>query len=50
VESRTERAGRFEPLRFVGEGKRVFLGLVTSEPRELEGPDLLIRGIGEPAK
>ena len=36
MEYDTERAGGFEPLRFVPKGKTVVLGLVTSKSGELE--------------
>jgi 5-methyltetrahydropteroyltriglutamate--homocysteine methyltransferase len=44
-----ERSGGFEPLRFVPEGKRVVLGLVTSKRGELESKDALKRRIDEAA-
>jgi 5-methyltetrahydropteroyltriglutamate--homocysteine methyltransferase len=44
-----ERSGGFEPLRFVPEGKRVVLGLVTSKRGELESKDSLKRRIDEAA-
>ena len=37
MEYDTERAGGFEPLRFVPKGKTVVLGLVTSKSGTLEG-------------
>ena len=43
----TERAGGFEPLRFLPEGKRVVLGLVTSKSGTLERADDLKRRIAE---
>jgi 5-methyltetrahydropteroyltriglutamate--homocysteine methyltransferase len=45
-----ERSGGFEPLRFVPEGKRVVLGLVTTKRPELESKDALKRRIDEAAK
>jgi 5-methyltetrahydropteroyltriglutamate--homocysteine methyltransferase len=45
-----ERAGGFEPLRFVPEGKQVVLGLVTTKRGELEDPDLLKRRIEQAAR
>lgn len=39
MEYDTERAGGFEPLRFVPKGKMVVLGLVTSKTGVLESPD-----------
>lgn len=47
MEFDTERAGGFEPLRFVPEGKIVVLGLVTTKTGELEDPDQLCRRIEE---
>nr|WP_239523515.1 hypothetical protein [Geodermatophilus normandii] len=44
------RSGGFEPLRFVPEGKRVVLGLVTTKRPELESEDDLKRRIGEAAR
>jgi 5-methyltetrahydropteroyltriglutamate--homocysteine methyltransferase len=41
------RSGGFEPLRFVGPGKYVVLGLVTTKRGELESKDLLKRRIDE---
>jgi 5-methyltetrahydropteroyltriglutamate--homocysteine methyltransferase len=45
MEYDTERAGGFEPLRFVPKGKTVVLGLVTSKSGELESKDDLKRRI-----
>ena len=45
-----ERSGGFEPLRFVPEGKKVVLGLVTSKSPVLEKEDALIARIYEAAK
>lgn len=51
MEYDTERAGGFEPLRFVPRGdKVVVLGLVTSKTGELEGKDELKRRIDQAAK
>ena len=48
LEYDTERAGGFEPLRFLPKGdKRVVLGLVTSKFGELEDKDAIIRRIDE---
>ncbi len=48
LEYDTERAGGFEPLRFLPRGdKRVVLGLVTSKSGELEAADALKRRIEE---
>jgi 5-methyltetrahydropteroyltriglutamate--homocysteine methyltransferase len=46
----SDRAGGFEPLRFVRPGQTVVLGLVTSKSPELESKDLLKRRIDEAAK
>jgi methionine synthase II (cobalamin-independent) len=45
-----DRAGGFEPLRFVPAGKVVVLGLVSSKMPALESPDSLRRRIDEAAK
>jgi len=50
MEFDTERAGGFEPLRFVPKGKKVVLGLVSSKVAELERKDDLKRRIDEAAK
>ena len=50
LEYDTERAGGFEPLRFVPKGKTVVLGLISSKVPESESQDLLRRRIGEAAK
>src|SRR5436190_17538680 len=50
MEFDTERAGGFEPLRFVPKGKKVVLGLVSSKLPELESKDHLKRRIDEAAK
>jgi 5-methyltetrahydropteroyltriglutamate--homocysteine methyltransferase len=50
MEFDTERAGGFEPLRFVPKGKQVVLGLVTSKSGTLEGKDEIKRRIDEAAK
>ncbi|MFI5266200.1 MAG: cobalamin-independent methionine synthase II family protein [Chloroflexota bacterium] len=50
LEYDTERAGGFEPLRFVPAGKTVVLGLVTTKRGELESQDQLLRRIDEAAK
>jgi 5-methyltetrahydropteroyltriglutamate--homocysteine methyltransferase len=44
------RAGGFEPLRFVPEGKFVVLGLVASRAPELESVDLLKRRIEDASR
>jgi 5-methyltetrahydropteroyltriglutamate--homocysteine methyltransferase len=50
MEFDTERAGGFEPLRFVPKGKTVVLGLVTSKNGALESVDELERRISGAAK
>jgi 5-methyltetrahydropteroyltriglutamate--homocysteine methyltransferase len=46
----SDRAGGFEPLRFLPKGKSVVLGLVTSKTGVLESRDALLRRIEEAAK
>jgi 5-methyltetrahydropteroyltriglutamate--homocysteine methyltransferase len=46
----TDRAGGFEPLRFLPKGKKVVLGLVTSKTGTLEKKDDIKRRIEEAAK
>jgi 5-methyltetrahydropteroyltriglutamate--homocysteine methyltransferase len=50
LEYESERAGTFEPLRFVPRGKTVVLGLVSSKLAELESEDQLARRIEEASK
>ena len=51
LEYDSDRAGGFEPLRFLPKGKkRVVLGLVTSKTGTLESKDLIKRRIEEAAK
>ncbi len=50
MEYDTERAGGFEPLRFVPKGKTVVLGLVTSKSGTLESKDDIKRRIDQAAK
>jgi 5-methyltetrahydropteroyltriglutamate--homocysteine methyltransferase len=50
MEYDSDRAGGFEPLRFVPKGKNVVLGLVTSKSGTLESKDALKRRIDEAAK
>jgi methionine synthase II (cobalamin-independent) len=45
-----ERSGTFDPLRFVPNGKRVVLGLVTTKRPELEDNDMLKRRIEEASR
>lgn len=49
MEFDTERAGGFEPLRFVPKGKTVVLGLVTSKAGALESVEDLERRIADAA-
>jgi 5-methyltetrahydropteroyltriglutamate--homocysteine methyltransferase len=50
MEYDTERAGSFEPLRFVPKDKTVVLGLVTSKTGTLESADYLKRRLEEASK
>lgn len=50
LEYDSERAGGFEPLRFVPRGKRVVLGLVSSKTARLEDEAALLRRIELAAK
>ena len=50
LEYDTGRAGGFEPLRFVPQGKMVVLGLVTTKGGQLESQDLLLRRIEEASR
>ena len=50
LEYDTERAGGFEPLRFVPKGKRVVLGLISTKQPTLESKDVLKRRIEAAAK
>lgn len=50
LEYDTERAGTFEPLRFMPEDKTVVLGLVSSKESKLEAQDDLLRRIDEAAR
>jgi 5-methyltetrahydropteroyltriglutamate--homocysteine methyltransferase len=50
MEYDSDRAGGFEPLRFVPKGKMVVLGLVTSKSGKLKSKDELKRRIDEAAK
>jgi methionine synthase II (cobalamin-independent) len=50
LEYDTERAGGFEPLRFVPKGKKVVLGLVSTKVPELEKKDDLKRRIEAASK
>src|SRR6185437_9077888 len=50
MEYDSDRAGGFEPLRFVPKGKTVVLGLVTSKSGRLESKDDIKRRIDQAAK
>jgi 5-methyltetrahydropteroyltriglutamate--homocysteine methyltransferase len=50
LEFDTDRAGGFEPLRFVPKGKTVVLGLITTKEPNLESEDDLVRRIELAAK
>jgi 5-methyltetrahydropteroyltriglutamate--homocysteine methyltransferase len=50
MEYDSDRAGGFEPLRFVPKGKTVVLGLVTSKSGALESGDQIKRRIEQAAK
>jgi 5-methyltetrahydropteroyltriglutamate--homocysteine methyltransferase len=50
LEYESERAGTFEPLRFVPRGKTVVLGLVSTKLPEMETVDQLLRRIEEASK
>ena len=50
MEFDSERAGGFEPLRYLPKGKKVVLGLITSKSPVLEEKDFLKKRIDEAAK
>lgn len=50
LEYESERAGTFEPLRYMPRDKTVVLGLVSSKLPEMESPDQLKRRIDEASK
>lgn len=50
LEYDTERAGGFEPLRYVPKGRMVVLGLVTTKTGEMETMDDLMRRIEDAAR
>lgn len=50
LEYESERAGTFEPLRFVPKNKGVVLGLVSSKVPELEPEEQIMRRIDEASK
>ena len=45
-----ERSGNFEPLKYVAEGKKVVLGLVTTKNPRLEDKQTIIARIHEAAR
>src|SRR5205085_1402507 len=50
LEYDSDRAGGFEPLRFVPRGKQVVLGLITTKVGTLESQDDLLRRIDEASR
>lgn len=50
LEYDTDRAGGFEPLRFVGGDSTVVLGIVSSKTPALEDEDDLLRRVDEAAR
>jgi 5-methyltetrahydropteroyltriglutamate--homocysteine methyltransferase len=50
LEYDSDRAGGFEPLRFIPRDKDVVLGLVTTKSGELESTETLLRRIEEASK
>jgi len=50
LEYDSDRAGGFEPLRFIPAGKVVVLGLITTKVGELESQDEIMRRIDEASK
>jgi 5-methyltetrahydropteroyltriglutamate--homocysteine methyltransferase len=50
LEYDSERAGGFEPLRFVPKGKTVVLGLITTKLGDMETADEVVRRIEEASK
>ena len=50
LEYDTERAGGFEPLRYVPKGVIVVLGLITTKTGKPEKPDYLTKRIDEAAR
>jgi 5-methyltetrahydropteroyltriglutamate--homocysteine methyltransferase len=50
LEYDSDRAGTFEPLRFMPKGKVVVLGLITTKGGKLETPDEIMRRIDEAAR
>ena len=50
LEYDSERAGTFDPLRFMPKGKTITLGLVTTKAATLESEDLLLRRIEDASR
>lgn len=50
LEYDSDRAGGFEPLRYVGQDKKVVLGLITSKTPELENKQEIIQRIREASR
>jgi 5-methyltetrahydropteroyltriglutamate--homocysteine methyltransferase len=50
LEYESERAGTFEPLRFVPEDKVVVLGLLSSKVPQMESEEDLVRRIDEASR
>ncbi len=50
LEYDSDRAGGFEPLRFMPRGKHVVLGLITTKLGDMESQDVLLRRIEEASK
>ncbi|WP_042197381.1 5-methyltetrahydropteroyltriglutamate--homocysteine S-methyltransferase [Paenibacillus camerounensis] len=50
LEYDSERAGGFEPLRYMGKDKKVVLGLITSKTPELENKETILARIREAAQ
>jgi 5-methyltetrahydropteroyltriglutamate--homocysteine methyltransferase len=50
LEYDSDRAGTFEPLRFVPKDKVVVMGLVTTKSGELESQETLLKRIDEAAR
>ena len=50
LEYDSDRAGGFEPLRFIPKGKQVVLGLITTKQGHLESQDVVLRRIEEASR
>ena len=50
LEYDTDRAGTFEPLRFMPKGKTVVLGLISTKEPRLESPDEILRRIEDASR